>query len=62
MSQLNVGNIDRSLRISAGLALIGLAAFGTIGAWGFVGVVPLVTGLVGLCPLYKLLGVATTSR
>ena len=62
MSQLNVGNIDRSLRILAGLTLVGLAAFGTIGAWGFIGAIPLVTGVVGLCPLYKLLGVATTSR
>ena len=62
MSQLNVGNIDRSLRIVAGLALIGLAAFGAIGAWGFIGVIPLVTGVVALCPLYKLLGVSTTSR
>ena len=39
MSQLNVGNIDRTLRIVFGLILIGLAAFGTIGAWGFIGVV-----------------------
>jgi len=62
MSQLNVGNIDRSLRIVAGLALVGLAAFGAIGAWGFIGVIPLVTGAVALCPLYKLLGVSTTSR
>ena len=62
MSQLNVGNIDRSLRIVAGLTLLGLAAFGAIGAWGFIGIVPLVTGVVGMCPLYKLLGVATTSR
>ena len=62
MSQLNVGNIDRALRIVAGLTLIGLAAFGTIGAWGFIGVVPLVTGVIALCPLYRLLGIATTSR
>jgi len=62
MSQLNVGNIDRALRIVLGLVLIGLAAFGTIGAWGFIGIVPLVTGAIALCPLYKLLGFATTSR
>lgn len=62
MSQLNVGNIDRTLRIVAGLTLIGLATSGTIGAWGFVGIVPLVTGVVAICPLYKLLGFATTSR
>ena len=62
MSQLNVGNIDRTLRIVVGLVLIALAAFGTIGAWGFIGIVPLVTGVIGMCPLYKLLGFATTSR
>ena len=62
MSQLNVGNIDRTLRIVAGLTLIGLAAFGAIGAWGFIGIVPLLTGAAGLCPLYKVLGIATTSR
>jgi len=62
MSQLNVGNVDRALRILAGLALISLAAFGTIGAWGFVGVVPLATGVIAKCPLYTLFGVATTSR
>ena len=62
MSQLNVGNIDRALRIITGLVLLGLAMFGTIGVWGFIGIVPLVTGVIGLCPLYKLLGFATTSR
>jgi len=62
MSQLNVGNVDRALRILAGLALIGLAAFGVIGIWGFGGIVPLATGVIAKCPLYTLLGVATTSR
>jgi fatty acid desaturase len=62
MSQLNVGNIDRALRIAAGLILIGLAGYGTIGAWGFIGIIPLLTGVVAMCPLYRLLGLATTSR
>jgi hypothetical protein len=62
MSQLNVGNIDRLLRILIGLTLIGLAAAGTIGPWGYVGLVPLLTGLVARCPLYAFLGIATTSR
>ena len=62
MSQLNVGNIDRALRIAAGLILIGLAGYGTIGVWGFIGIIPLLTGVVALCPLYGLLGIATTSR
>ena len=62
MGRLNVGNLDRALRILVGLALIGLAAAGTIGLWGYLGIVPLLTGLVARCPLYSVLGVATTSR
>jgi hypothetical protein len=53
----NEGGIDRILRIVAGLALIGLTLTGTIGAWGWIGVVPLATGLIGWCPLYTLLGI-----
>lgn len=52
----NVGGIDRTLRIVLGLVLIALAATGTVGWWGYVGVVPLLTGLVGWCPPYALLG------
>ena len=55
----NVGSIDRILRIVAGLALIALAATGTIGAWGYVGVVPLLTAFIGFCPAYTLLGLNT---
>ena len=62
MNQLNVGNIDRTLRILVGQTLVALAAIGTIGLWGFVGIVPLVTGVVAYCPLYRLLGIRTTSR
>ncbi|MEN9630079.1 MAG: hypothetical protein RJA10_3307 [Pseudomonadota bacterium] len=52
----NVGGIDRILRIVIGLVLIGLAATGTIGAWGWIGVVPLATAAMGFCPLYTVLG------
>lgn len=62
MTRLNVGNIDRALRIVFGLTLIGLAAFGQIGAWGYLGIVPAATGIWGFCPLYSLLGLSTTSR
>lgn len=55
----NEGNVDRALRVIAGLALIGLAASGTVGLWGWIGVVPLATGLIGWCPAYKLLGINT---
>lgn len=55
----NVGSIDRVLRVVIGLALVVMAATGTIAAWGYIGVIPLVTGLVGTCPLYRLLGLST---
>ena len=55
----NVGGIDRILRIVVGLVLVGLAATGSVGWWGWIGVVPLPTGLVGACPAYKLLGMNT---
>jgi hypothetical protein len=55
----NEGKLDRALRVVAGLVLIGLAATGKVGAWGYIGVVPLLTGAVGLCPLYSVLGINT---
>lgn len=57
--QSNICTIDRSLRIAAGLALIALAATGTVGLWGWIGVVPLGTGLLAWCPVYTLLGIKT---
>ena len=57
--QTNEGTIDRALRIIAGLVLIALALTGTVGAWGWIGVVPLATGLIGWCPAYTLLGFST---
>ena len=62
MSSLNVGNLDRLLRIVLGLGLIGLAVAGTIGAWGWLGVGPLLTGLSARCPVYTACGISTTSR
>ncbi len=55
----NVGSIDRILRVVIGLALIVLAATGSIAAWGYIGVIPLATGLMGSCLLYRLLGIDT---
>ena len=57
----NVGGVDRTLRIVAGLALIAAAATGTIGVWGYIGIVPLATGLMGWCPPYAMLGFNTCS-
>ena len=57
--KINVGTPDRAIRVIAGLGLIGLAATGTIAAWGWIGVVPVLTGAFGFCPAYTLLGLNT---
>lgn len=57
--KVNVGGTDRILRIVVGLVLILLALSGQIGAWGWIGVVPLATGLFRMCPLYTMLGMNT---
>lgn len=58
----NIGTIDRSLRIVGGLILIGLSLSGVIGLWGWIGIVPLATGIFRFCPLYALLGIKTCKR
>lgn len=58
----NIGTIDRSLRIVAGLLLIGLCLSGVIGVWGWIGLVPLATGIFRFCPVYMLLGINTCKR
>lgn len=55
----NEGTLDRSIRILIGLLLIALVFVGPTTAWGWIGLVPLVTGLVGFCPLYQVLGLNT---
>lgn len=57
--QINVGGLDRTVRIIIGLALIGLTLTNTIGVWGWIGVVPLATGLFKACPLYSIFGINT---
>jgi hypothetical protein len=58
----NVGKADRAIRIIAGLVLIGLAATGTIGMWGWIGIVPVLTGIFRFCPAYPLLGINTNGK
>ena len=58
----NEGKIDRLLRILAGLVLIALVFVGPQTPWGWVGLVPLLTGLVGYCPVYSLIGLNTCRR
>lgn len=52
----NVGGIDKILRIIVGLVLIALVFVGPQTVWGWIGLVPLLTGLVGFCPIYKIFG------
>ena len=54
--KLNVGGIDKILRVILGVALIAAAATGALPVWGYIGIVPLVTGLVTSCEIYTVLG------
>jgi hypothetical protein len=55
----NSGTVDRAARVIVGIALITMAATGTIGVWGYIGVVPLLTGAIGFCPAYAIFGMNT---
>ncbi|HEY0664550.1 MAG TPA: DUF2892 domain-containing protein [Gallionella sp.] len=57
--KFNAGTLDRVLRVTVGLVLIALAATGTVGLWGWIGVVPLLTGAIGFCPAYAIFGIKT---
>ncbi|MEZ4870640.1 MAG: DUF2892 domain-containing protein [Bdellovibrionales bacterium] len=57
----NEGTIDRTIRVLAGVGILSMAFIGPETAWGYIGIVPIVTGLVGFCPLYKVLGISTCS-
>jgi len=58
----NEGSLDRTLRVIVGIALIAMVFVGPKAAWGWIGIVPLLTGLVGVCPLYRLIGMSTCPR
>ena len=55
----NVGSIDRIVRVIVGLCLIGVTMAGIIGPWGWIGVVPLATGVFRFCPAYLPFGIST---
>ncbi len=59
MFKRNVGSVDRALRIVLGLALLALVVVGPKTLWGLLGLVPLLTGAIGSCPAYSLLGLKT---
>jgi hypothetical protein len=56
---INVSHFERIMRTVTGLTLVMAAATGFIGAWGWLGLAPLLTGIVGICPIYKLLGLSS---
>lgn len=58
----NVGSVDRGIRIVLGLVLMGATVAGAIGAWGWLGVVPLATGIFRFCPAYLPFGISTCQR
>ena len=55
----NIGNLERAIRVLGGAGVISLAFWGPQTPLAWIGLVPLVTGLVGWCPLYRLLGIST---
>ena len=57
--KVNEHPVERVVRVALGVGLIAMAALGTIGGWGYIGVVPLLTGAMGSCPLYTLFGLST---
>jgi Protein of unknown function (DUF2892) len=60
--QCNVGGADRFLRIAVGVLLVVLALTGAIGPWGWIGIVPIATGIFRFCPAYPLLGMNTAKK
>lgn len=58
----NIGTLDRILRIVVGLVLIGLTLAGVIGLWGWIGLLPIATGVFRFCPAYRLLGISSCNR
>ena len=56
---LNEGTLDRTLRVIGGLAIVSLAFVGPRTPWAYLGLVPILTGAMGFCPLYTVLGIST---
>ena len=59
--KINLGGLDRGIRVIVGVVLIVLALMGTIGPWGWIGLIPLLTGLFGSCPVYSIFKINTCS-
>lgn len=59
---VNIGTLDRVLRAVVGVVLIALVFVGPQTAWGWLGIIPLATALIGVCPAYSMLGIKTCKR
>ncbi len=59
---INEGLLDRALRVIVGAGVLSLVFIGPQTPWGYLGLVPLLTGLIGFCPLYTVLGIRTCPR
>lgn len=59
--KMNAGTVDRILRVLIGIGLLSLALTGPKTAFGYIGIIPVLTGLFGYCPVYTVLGVNTCS-
>jgi hypothetical protein len=62
MFKTNVGTIDRAIRIILGLFLLALTMVGPETPWGYIGIIPLATGILRTCPLYSLVGLNTCAK
>ena len=60
--KVNVGSTDRLIRVVVGVALIAAAVMGYIGMWGYIGIVPILTGTLRFCPAYMPFGISTCSK
>jgi hypothetical protein len=61
MPRHNESNLDRSIRVIVGIAVLALVFIGPRTPWGLLGLIPLITGIAGVCPLYRLIGLSTCS-
>jgi hypothetical protein len=59
MMKMNEGTLDRVLRVIGGVVILALVFVGPKTPWGYLGLIPLITGMVGFCPLYALVGLST---
>lgn len=58
----NEGTADRVIRVLVGIGLLSLVVIGPKTAWGYIGLLPLITGIMGSCPAYSILGISTCPR